>query len=733
MFLQLTVASAAILLEWWNEDKRVRDHKPFVVVVVVDDDDDDDRTIPVNVTGTAAVQLSFHMFVFDISFDKLFVRCNENPAIEELRLKLLLPATEAYKDLLQELHKKKGEIWEKFYVTDAMTSREWTEGGYELRHTVTRLAVHGFHLKLCNTKSLHDPGPQCICARCGEQCARYEYHVLEYHKPTTTQAIESTTEDMTSTQISTPSSYITTHFTTNEETTQYVTSEVQLSTTLKPSTNQESTTSQSTVLYSTLQPTTTSKGTTTEDATDYEQLTTDSQLTITTSETRTTEERTTSISTTVTQLHTTTLRPTETMVTDRPTTSEFITATEESTLTEQTSDITTLFTSTTSTTNTSSFQTTLLPVTESVGTTEDIKRKPYKPDHLVLSAIESDGTCRDDQTPMVIPDLNSLITAVDHSVSKESLNTVVNYIEKNNLANLMADFNTDIDIDFTKRSKLLGDILKHIKLKHLKDNPTVLHSVDHVLSKLSSEEDEELLPEYYFVCRNNSGTETTTMSQLSPFPSTTVKINKQPRITPEYFPTAATFPQTVTTTESEQIFTATTLSTEPTIETDLMSTTESLISIETEELSTISATTSSAETTTTQKIMSTTTESLNTSESEEISTTLRTTYPVTTTEAEIMDTTTESIISTTESEKMPTSQTTIFSETSTKQNEMSTTTKIKETILSTTTTEHILMSTTISSETPTEHEDILTTTEIEETTLPTTTTEHMLTSTISSE
>ena len=97
--------------------------------------------------------------------------------IEELRLKLLLPATEAYKDLLQELHEKKGEIWEKFYVTDAMTSREWTEGGYELRHTVTRLAVHGFHHKLCNTKSFHDPGPQCICARCGEQCARY--HVLD--------------------------------------------------------------------------------------------------------------------------------------------------------------------------------------------------------------------------------------------------------------------------------------------------------------------------------------------------------------------------------------------------------------------------------------------------------------------------------------------------------------------------------------------------------------------------
>ena len=41
------VTSAGILLEWWNEDKLDRDHRPIVVVV----DDDDGRTIPVNVTG----------------------------------------------------------------------------------------------------------------------------------------------------------------------------------------------------------------------------------------------------------------------------------------------------------------------------------------------------------------------------------------------------------------------------------------------------------------------------------------------------------------------------------------------------------------------------------------------------------------------------------------------------------------------------------------------------------
>ena len=48
---------------------------------------------------------------------------------------------------------------------------------YELRHLVTRMAVHGFHHKICATKYFHKPGPDCACELCDTPCARY--HVLE--------------------------------------------------------------------------------------------------------------------------------------------------------------------------------------------------------------------------------------------------------------------------------------------------------------------------------------------------------------------------------------------------------------------------------------------------------------------------------------------------------------------------------------------------------------------------
>jgi hypothetical protein len=94
----------------------------------------------------------------------------EVPCVEELRLESLLPATPAYVELLQELQVKKAKIWEEFYTTDSMINREWTQGGYELRHVMTRLSVHGFHHRLCQAKSFHEPGPECVCIRCGNNC-----------------------------------------------------------------------------------------------------------------------------------------------------------------------------------------------------------------------------------------------------------------------------------------------------------------------------------------------------------------------------------------------------------------------------------------------------------------------------------------------------------------------------------------------------------------------------------
>jgi hypothetical protein len=68
-------------------------------------------------------------------------------------------------ECLGNLRSKKSCIWEDFYSTDAMVNREWMQSGYELRHMMTRLSLHGYHFKLWKTKNFHEPGPECICER----------------------------------------------------------------------------------------------------------------------------------------------------------------------------------------------------------------------------------------------------------------------------------------------------------------------------------------------------------------------------------------------------------------------------------------------------------------------------------------------------------------------------------------------------------------------------------------
>jgi hypothetical protein len=97
--------------------------------------------------------------------------------IEELRTRILLPATRAYQVFLQELHAKKADIWIDFYRTDTMTTSDWKEPGYKLRHSVTRYAAHGFHHRLCRRKNYHDPDLKCICEFCGKLCERYHGEV----------------------------------------------------------------------------------------------------------------------------------------------------------------------------------------------------------------------------------------------------------------------------------------------------------------------------------------------------------------------------------------------------------------------------------------------------------------------------------------------------------------------------------------------------------------------------
>ena len=113
-----------------------------------------------------------------------YVLAKETFFLEDLKLTFLLPETRASKDALQERLNKQEEIEENFYNTDAMVVRDWTLPDYELRHVVTRYAVHGFHHRICKTKSFHTPCDKCKCSECGKVCGKY--HIMECKRTTKT-------------------------------------------------------------------------------------------------------------------------------------------------------------------------------------------------------------------------------------------------------------------------------------------------------------------------------------------------------------------------------------------------------------------------------------------------------------------------------------------------------------------------------------------------------------------
>ena len=68
--------------------------------------------------------------------------------------------------------KKRKDIWSKLYTMDAMMIRQWM-GPNQKRHTITRLAVHGFHHKIFDNNYFHQPNDTCVCSMCKLPYDRY--------------------------------------------------------------------------------------------------------------------------------------------------------------------------------------------------------------------------------------------------------------------------------------------------------------------------------------------------------------------------------------------------------------------------------------------------------------------------------------------------------------------------------------------------------------------------------
>jgi hypothetical protein len=96
---------------------------------------------------------------------------------------MLLHYTPVYEELLREIQGKRDLKEESFYSTDAMVNREWTQEENDLRHVMTRFAIHGFHHRICSRKTFHQANQaRCICVLCSEQCSIN--HVIECKRRT---------------------------------------------------------------------------------------------------------------------------------------------------------------------------------------------------------------------------------------------------------------------------------------------------------------------------------------------------------------------------------------------------------------------------------------------------------------------------------------------------------------------------------------------------------------------
>ena len=79
----------------------------------------------------------------------------------------------ASENLLKSLIKRREEVPTDFHETGAMIERNWTTANFEMRHSLTRLTVHGFLHVICNNPSFHEPSDSCKCTLCDQLCERY--------------------------------------------------------------------------------------------------------------------------------------------------------------------------------------------------------------------------------------------------------------------------------------------------------------------------------------------------------------------------------------------------------------------------------------------------------------------------------------------------------------------------------------------------------------------------------
>ena len=104
--------------------------------------------------------------------------------IEQLMKCLSLPPTTASRNFLEEWERKFADINPEFLSTLAMRDRRWEGPLCEHRSRWARLALHGFHHKLCVRLDFHEANEDCSCTLCGDYCGVYHADRCALNPPT---------------------------------------------------------------------------------------------------------------------------------------------------------------------------------------------------------------------------------------------------------------------------------------------------------------------------------------------------------------------------------------------------------------------------------------------------------------------------------------------------------------------------------------------------------------------
>jgi hypothetical protein len=138
-----------------------------------------DRLSLANLTALDSVKSSFLKRCLGLSKytrNRLVYMMAGTPTlVEELQMKYDLPWTPAYGSFLKHWEDKFAEIEHEFFSTEVMRSESWKGGNRKERHLKCRYASHGFHYRLCQRKSFHEPDVNCRCDYCGKICERYHF------------------------------------------------------------------------------------------------------------------------------------------------------------------------------------------------------------------------------------------------------------------------------------------------------------------------------------------------------------------------------------------------------------------------------------------------------------------------------------------------------------------------------------------------------------------------------